>query len=268
MSSQDLFQEFEKMCQDESTHEQDFQVFLENHTQLIPRYFLEHHGVDLNTVYLKVPFGTNYKSDFMLISKNSPNWTCIHIEIEDPRKKIFKNDDGLTADYNNARLQVKEWQVWLAKPENAIAFKQNIEKALLSNMRDKTIEHKFVLIYGRRSELSGTQRTDLWRSEKTDTCRAATWDSLFDGTHNTLNVAKFVDQKIHFISCPHLIPADLFVGGFLPTDFEMPANVVEQMIESVEDEQMQIKNDPAPDFSRKQRKKTIDAVRQIKTFKE
>lgn len=266
MSSQDLIQEFNKLCQNEMAREQDFQVFLENHTQLIPRYFLEHHGVDLNTVYLKVPFGTNYKSDFMLITKSSANWTCIHIEIEDPRKKIFRNDDGLTVDYNNAKRQVKEWQAWLAKPENAIAFKRNIEKALLSNMRDKNIEHKFVLIYGRQSELSGMRRIDLWNSEKTDVCRSATWDSLFDGNHNTLNVAKFVNQKIHFVCCPHLIPADLFVRGFLPTDFEMPAKVVEQIVESVEKEQIQITNDPAPEFSCEQRKKTIDAVKQIKTF--
>lgn len=268
MSNQDLFQEFEKLYRDNATHEQNFQTFLENHTQLIPRYFLEHHGVDLNTVYIKVPFGTDYKSDFMLITKNSANWTCIHIEIEDPRKKIFKSDDGLTAEYNSARQQVKGWQSWLAKPENAIAFKRNIEKALLSNMRNNLVKHKFVLIYGRQSELMGDKRLGLWSSEKTDDYRVATWDSLFDGVHCPLNVAKFVNQKIHFTSCPHLIPADLFVDGFLPTDFEMPAKVVVQMIESVENEQSQIINDSAPDFSREQRKKTIDAVRQIKTFKE
>lgn len=226
-----LLEKFEELCKQDNSNEEDFQIFLEQNSNLIPCHFMEHHGFDLNTVYQKVPMGNDYVSDFMFITKNSANWTCVHIEIEDPRKPIFKENGEFTAKYNSARTQVKKWEAWFHKTENRNLFEANIKKVLLSNLRDNPIKHRFILIYGRKAEIDSSCKRDLWCEEKNSSSNfyVMTWDSLFESRHQQLNLAKFIKQKIHFSQCPKLLDGQLFVGGLNPTDFEMPINVVSAM---------------------------------------
>lgn len=44
--------------------EQIYQAYLENNTRLIPREFVQNHGITCSLVLRKLPFGSDYKSDF------------------------------------------------------------------------------------------------------------------------------------------------------------------------------------------------------------
>lgn len=264
-----IYSDFTTLYEDNSKTEQDFQVFLEKNTFLIPRKFLEHHGIYLETLYTKVPMGNDYISDFMIITKNSANWTCIHIEIEDPRKKIFTKEGLPTAEYNSARTQVKTWEAWFKNPTNQINFKQFISKVLLSNMRDNPISHKFILIYGRQKEIKNDRLIALWEKEKNsdNDFYVMTWDSLFETEYNILNLAKFTDKKIHFINCPNLIEGQLFISGLNPCDFEIPANTVKQMTEKIIEEEKKLdENICNSPFNKELTKKTLDAISEIARF--
>ena len=261
------FEEFLGLYNQDSSVEEDFQKFLEHNTCLIPRQFVQHHGIELNVVYVKVSLGNDYISDFMFVTKSSADWTCVHIEIENPKKPIFKEKGGFSALYNDARTQVKNWEVWFKKSENKSSFENSIKIALRSNMRDNPINHKFILIYGRDSEIDCEQKKRLWSGEKN--IDAMTWDSLFEGTHGILNLAKFTNQKVHFIDCPTPLRGDLFVSGLNPADFEMPQETIEKMKQTLLQEQENDKNNPITDneFFFKRINNIIECVSKIKTYK-
>lgn len=258
-----LFKQFEDLCNQPDSTEESFQKFLERNSNLIPSHFIEHHGYDLHTVYQKVPMGNDYVSDFMFITKNSANWCCVHIEIEDPRKPIFKEDGDFNAKYSSARTQVKKWEAWFHKAENKSQFESNIKKALLCNLRDNPINHRFILVYGRKSEIDSNCKKELWSVEKNSDSSfyVMTWDSLFDSDHRKLNIAKFVKHKIHFIQCLEPLDGQLFISGLNPADFEMPLNVVKKM------EEKYSKKNATDCFHCDLYQKTIDSVRRIITYK-
>lgn len=263
-----LLEKFEELCKQTDSNEENFQIFLKKNSNLIPCHFMEHHGLDLNTVYQKVPMGNDYVSDFMFITKNSANWTCVHIEIEDPRKPIFKENGDFTAKYNAARTQVRKWEAWFHKTENRNLFESNIKKVLLSNLRDNPINHRFILVYGRKAEIDSNCRKELWCEEKNSDSNfyVMTWDSLFESAHQQFNLAKFVKQKIHFIQCPKPLDGQLFISGLNPSDFEMPNDVVSTMEEKYSKKRVSFFSDTNHHDS-ELCQSTIEAIKKINTYK-
>ena len=267
-----LFKQFENLCNQEESNEEIFQKFLEQNTCLIPRQFVQHHGINLQTVYVKVRMTKVYISDFMLITKSSADWTCIHIEIENPKKPIFKSNGEFFAEYNSAKTQVKNWEAWFKNSENKSSFEQDIKKTMPLNMRENPINHKFVLIYGRDSEIDCEQKKGLWLEEKNSDANfyVMTWDSLFKETHNQLNLAKFTKQRIHFIYCPNLPATDTFINnGLNPADFEMSKTTIEQMKQKLLQEK---KDDSNSAFSsnplmQELYKESLQSFSKIKSFK-
>jgi hypothetical protein len=69
--------------------EQVYQAYLEKHTRLIPREFVQNHGIGCGLVLRKLPFGPDYKSDFFYFSKSSDDWNAVFIELEKPQSRFF-----------------------------------------------------------------------------------------------------------------------------------------------------------------------------------
>lgn len=231
-----LFEEFEKKYQDLSNNEEVFQKFIEDHTSLVPRIFEQNHGIHLDTVFIKVPFGNDWKSDFMIIAKSSADWNVVHIEIEDPRKKIFKQDGDFTSDFNSAWNQIETWRAWLSNGINAQSFKEQIKDVLLKSMADNPINHKYVLVYGRKEELEQDVK-GLWSIRKKihPDMYVMTYDSLFDGKHSELNVGKFADHKVCIMKVNVDVEPDCFLSHFNPCRFKYPKDAIEKMKKYAED---------------------------------
>ena len=81
--------EFSKLL-DQNLTEQNYQLFMEENTRLVPREFVQNHGIHFSLVLRKLGFGADYKSDFVYLSKSSDDWNCVLIEIERPGAKFFK----------------------------------------------------------------------------------------------------------------------------------------------------------------------------------
>ncbi|OSI68495.1 hypothetical protein [Bradyrhizobium canariense] len=62
---------------DEEREEQMYQAYLEQHTRLIPREFVQNHGIGLSLVLRKLSFGADYKTDFFYFSKTTDDWNAV-----------------------------------------------------------------------------------------------------------------------------------------------------------------------------------------------
>ncbi|CAN7331580.1 Shedu anti-phage system protein SduA domain-containing protein [Neorhizobium tomejilense] len=166
---------------DEEHVESVYQTFIEQNTRLVPREFVQNHSISNKIVLRKPSLGADYKSDFAFLSKSSSNWNAVHIEIEKPWMKYFKgSSQKLSTPFQNAIDQINDWRAWFQSTANAEAFR-NIVRPLLNpeGMTNNPINHKFVLVYGRRAEYIGNpQRVNKMASLKTHDFTVMSFDSL------------------------------------------------------------------------------------------
>jgi len=233
MEFSELKEQFEALYNEKTTTEQSFQDLIEKHTTLAPRSFKQNHGVHLDILFSKSQIGNNYVSDFMFISKSSVDWNIVHIEIEDPRKKIFTKSSGFTAEFNAALKQVEDWSGWLQRSENQIAYKIQIEKLLRpANMANNPINHKFILVYGRRNEINTDIKKSSISVKKKENLDIMTFDSLFEKPKEVLHIGKF---KKNIIEIYHRKDIDKMFFSFLnPSDFSLAESELTRIKKSLD----------------------------------
>ncbi len=74
---------------DKQCNEQVYQKFIEDNTALVPREFIQNHGVLYDLVFRKLSLANDYTTDFFYMSKSSADWNCVLIEIEKPQSRYF-----------------------------------------------------------------------------------------------------------------------------------------------------------------------------------
>lgn len=202
-SARELSREYFDLLEQRLT-EQAYQTFLEENTRLIPREFVQNHGIHFNLVLRKLPFGADYKSDFAYLSKSSDDWNCVLVEIERPGRSFFKDNTNVFHPRFDAALQqINSWRGWLLNDANRI----NLCDAILTPIR-KPLERnpvflKFVLVYGRRSEYAGNDiRRRLISSQERDDFKILTFDSLAENLEgkNDLYIAARRNEYIDVLS--------------------------------------------------------------------
>ncbi|GAA4133942.1 Shedu anti-phage system protein SduA domain-containing protein [Aminobacter aganoensis] len=169
---------------DEGYNEQVYQSFIETNTQLVPRDFVQNHGVHLYLVLRKLGFGADFKSDFFFLSKSSDDWNAVFIEIEEPTSRFFK-DGGhdYHPDFVHALQQISSWRAWLSIEGNLQAFvNQLITIRVPATMQRNPTYPKFVLVFGRRAEYAESElRRSRIRAEEREDFKIITFDSLAEG---------------------------------------------------------------------------------------
>ncbi|HCE2832547.1 TPA: DUF4263 domain-containing protein [Vibrio parahaemolyticus] len=226
-----LINQFEALYKDKSNKEQVYQTFLEDNSLLIPRAFVQNHGIHMELVFRKFPLGTAYKSDFMFLTKSSSDWHAVHIEIEDPNKKIFTKNGCFTAEFNAAVQQVNSWAGWLSHPKNQQTFETDIE-IIKKPLGHNPVKHKFVLVYGRRNELNTQTKRDQFGAIKTADFSVMTYDSLFEANHKSLYVASYCEQKVKLLSAEPF--TECFFGFLNPADFIVPKKMKKTVLEQLQ----------------------------------
>jgi hypothetical protein len=166
---------------DKVQSEQHYQTYLEEHTRLIPREFVQNHGIGCSLVLRKLPFGADYKSDFFYFAKSSDDWNAVFIELEKPQSNFFrKSSNDFHPDFNKALEQINQWRAW---------FSRGNQRSFLTGVRTIQVPHhmadsnptynKFVLVFGRRREYAGNDiRRSLIAAQERDDFKIITFDSL------------------------------------------------------------------------------------------
>lgn len=183
-----LKKDFEEFISRSDINENDVQEYLEKNTELIPKKFMENHGISENIIISKLPIGLKYITDFAFVSKCTIYWNIVLIEIEDPKKKMFTQADDFSADFTKAKGQIDNWKSLLNYDSNA---KESLECSLKTlivpeRMRDNPINIKYVLVYGRSSEINNDIRKKKF-AQLNDSSDVAvvTYDSLKNRWENT-----------------------------------------------------------------------------------
>ncbi|HLU69498.1 MAG TPA: Shedu anti-phage system protein SduA domain-containing protein, partial [Fibrobacteria bacterium] len=211
--------EFEKLLSDESKNEHDIQRFIEENTVFAPREFLQNHEVHMDFLIKKPPLGNEYRADFLYLSKSSVDWSAVHIEIEDPKKKIFNKDGSFTKAFNDAVQQVESWMGWLSDSTNHSYFCKTV-KAIRVPLESNPVNHKYVLVYGRRTELDTEKARRAVAAKKHKDFTVITYDSLLDNPQKQLHLVSLVDQKVKVLCECDL--RDSYFDVLNPGDFLVP----------------------------------------------
>jgi len=179
----DLIKKFEKFLDDKNNDENDIQCFLEENSELIPLPFLAGHQLHQSAIISKLPIGNGYISDFAYLTKCSDYWYLVLMEMEDPKKTIFKKSSEnirFTANFNNAYEQVLSWKAYLEDGNNADELKKRVRKLMGEGLiTDIPFYVRYVLIYGRKSEKQNSEkRIKMFNQKNTHEIQVKTFDSL------------------------------------------------------------------------------------------
>lgn len=172
---------------DEAHPEQMYQKFMEDQTILIPREFVQNHGVHFDLVFRKLSLAKDYAPDFFYLSKSSADWNLVLVEIEKPQSRYFKDQsNNLHPDFLAGLDQIARWRAWFDNPANLSGF---IDGTIASvrvpeAMRRNKCHIKYVLVHGRREEFEGNEiRRSLIRAREADDFHIISFDSLLESLH-------------------------------------------------------------------------------------
>ncbi|MBV7468778.1 Shedu immune nuclease family protein [Aeromonas sp. sif0611] len=182
--------------------EQVYQTYLEENTMFIPREFEQNHGIHFSTVFRKLPLSSDYKPDFVYLSKSSDNWNVVLVEIEKPSSKYFKaNSTIFHTDFNVALQQINTWRAWFEDESNRNHFKNNTLQGFIepAHMGRNPFNFKYVLVHGRREEYeSNVQKTALIRGQQRSDFSIISFDSLAENIERKYKLYIGVKKNNHY----------------------------------------------------------------------
>ena len=181
-----IHEDFLKLLGETHT-EQTYQKFMEQNTVLVPREFIQNHGVHFDLVFRKIALARDYAPDFFYMSKSSADWNLVLVEIEKPYSRYFKDQsNSLHPDFLAGLDQIARWRAWFDNPANATGFIDGTIAPVRvpESMRRNKCYVKYVLVHGRREEFEGNEmRRGLIRARESDDFKILSFDSLLESLH-------------------------------------------------------------------------------------
>lgn len=139
-----------------ATEEGTVQHFLEQHPCLLPGGLpqdgLGHHGAWYDAVITQpalVSSRNRRVPDFMWLRRDTSANRPVCIEIERPGKSWYTGGGQPTAQLTQALDQIDDWRVWFNTSTNKQQF---IDAYVPAQFRHRSLEPRFILIYGRDAE--------------------------------------------------------------------------------------------------------------------
>lgn len=157
--TQDYKDLIEEITSNPNREEQRIQTFLEKRPQFLPNVSrinaTTNHGVYSSLIFPKFSLNGTFRRvpDFMYVTKSSIQACVNFVEIEEPSKKMFTENNDFNAEFNHAFQQLEDWRIWLDEGNNKAFLRTELCRAIQHPlMQTLPIVFKFILIYGRRSE--------------------------------------------------------------------------------------------------------------------
>ena len=110
----------------ESPREEDVQQYLTENPHILLAAFGSHWAV--NECIPKFRFGTEYVSDFVIVTGQSFSYDITLIELEPPTERPFTKAGKFAKRLNNAIGQVNDWFAWIH--ENEDYFRKSLSKEM------------------------------------------------------------------------------------------------------------------------------------------
>ena len=147
-----------------------------------------------NIVIPKFRFGSNYVSDFVIITGQSYSYWINLVELEPPTVNLFTREGDYAKRLNHAIKQVDEWKDWINKYENY--FKDSLVQAIKSidSSFDESFDYtrRFIIsksiVIGRRSTLSSEDNKRRVIEREKSGLDIATYDRLVDVENRIMDI--------------------------------------------------------------------------------
>ena len=185
--------------------------FLKKHTELVIMAF--NRAWNFHICIPEFKLGSDFRSDFLIISSDSINWHAIFIELKAPTDKLYNRDGTKTKQYRLAEKQISERREWIRINESYLrkSFSKILEKAKapaiwhhdvpghkgyssgsaeISDIQNY-VDYNFHIVIGRSSSLSSQERASRERDSLYNITPVATYDRL-------LSIAKRIDGSKKF----------------------------------------------------------------------
>lgn len=175
--------QFEKLMSEDHP-EQRYQEYLEKHTRLIPREFVQNHGINCKLILRKLSLSKDYTPDFFYLAKSSADWNLVLVEIEKPRSRYFKEGtNDLHAEFLAGLDQIARWRAWFDIDANRNSFIEGTIAPIRvpDAMKRNPCRIRYVLVHGRRAEFEGNEkRRGLIRAREASDFHIISFDSLLE----------------------------------------------------------------------------------------
>lgn len=158
---QATLEEYKALLEKSSDDEKAFQKFFEENPSYMPGglelFGQSGHYPYMDTLVSQPNIGGTFRRipDFIWLANDSLTFTPVFIEIEKPSKKMYTSTGAMSAEFSQAIGQIYEWQAILNKPVNQLMFFEFFD--IPKELRDKTFEPQYLLIYGRRCEYENNE---------------------------------------------------------------------------------------------------------------
>ena len=259
-----------KQLLNEDREEQDYQDFLEAHTQFIPRHFMRNHGVHMNLVLRKVKISNDMVADFLILSKSTICWHYILIEIEKPTTPYFESGGfNFHLDFLNALKKIKTWQKWFAEPANKSHFEAKF-KFIKKPISDTPVEIKYVLVTGKQKEFEHSQiRTRAIRDIESNDLHVMSFDSLAEdaASNEELYLGSRQDSSVEVLS--NKLLTTTFLDLCHAHDFILNRDIKKLILNHLNRKQDKFSNTSVlDDFGKARLDKLINKVERMKVANE
>lgn len=202
--------------------EQEYQRLIERHPCLLPWCYGTfgggHHGLVHGAVVRQPRLtGLNGKQpDFLMITRDSASVYVVLIEIESPCKHRFTKQGNPNAELTQAISQLRSWKAWFELPGKSDSFVQ--EYQVPYGFRERRVEQRYVLIYGRRDELLSSGFAYLRSQHQAADERFMSYDHLEpDQNFSNAITVRVTGDGYEAVS----VPPTLELGPFYALDFAM-----------------------------------------------
>lgn len=161
--------EYASLLDRKDTPESDFQKFFEENPCFLPAaYGIFHagaHGPYPGAVISqpRLPGLSEKIPDFLYITRDSESVYVILIEIEHPGKPWATKTGQPHSAFTQATHQITQWKQWFGRPENITLFQRDY-RIPEDWVRTRYFQQKYILIYGRRNDLSLTEAVNRGRA--------------------------------------------------------------------------------------------------------
>ena len=167
-------------------------------------------------VFSEVPFGADFRADFLVLCANSGSWHCHIIELKKPTVKLYDSNGDESNDLRLVKRQLEQRKTWidgnqhyfrktlanLLEPDNPRAFCSSADEhvSALTEIKDTStcVREWYHAVIGRSSVLSKIER-DRRREQMLHCC----WGSPEILTYDRfLEIARRLDERIKLTSRP------------------------------------------------------------------
>lgn len=218
---------------DNLRNENAFQSYLEQETYHLPTPVLLNHDVLFGSIFSKVHLHHNRRiTDYSYATKSSDEFRLCHVELEDPKKAIFRTAKDVLEchpDFLQALHQVRTWKSQLEETNQDWTL---FEAPFGRWMNELSFSRSYILIYGRSREIDSPQKQRLWHTMQKETgFIIKTADQAFEAggqrRNGYLNVLKRVQDRFAFKHL-HVEPIQIF--SYLgPLEFSLKKDEISRL---------------------------------------